>query len=146
MERRRPLAIVGVIGAEMCGDLQIGLGTSDFGHLFRAPSGPLQRPPSRRQVAPQSHPLPIEILLRGHAIFVATQNKKWCNAKAGNRRVRNMASVKFLRRQAEKCAELARRTHDEDSRQRCEQLQRTYTYLAEVEEGQGADPERRSAA
>jgi hypothetical protein len=25
-------------------------------------------------------------------------------------------------------------------------LQRTYTYLAEVEEGQGADPERRPAA
>jgi len=57
-----------------------------------------------------------------------------------------MASVKFLRRQAEKCAELAKRTHDDDSRQRCEQLQRTYTYLAEVEEGQGADPERRPAA
>jgi len=74
------------------------------------------------------------------------QNKKWCNAKAGNSRVRKMASVKFLRRQAEKCAELAKRTHDEDSRQRCEQLQRTYTYLAEVEEGQGADPERRPAA
>jgi len=66
--------------------------------------------------------------------------------KPGIRRVRNMASVKFLRRQAEKCAELAKRTHDEDSRQRCEQLQRTYTYLAEVEERQGADPERRPAA
>jgi hypothetical protein len=74
------------------------------------------------------------------------QNKKWCNAKAGNSRVRKMASVKFLRRQAEKCAELAKRTHDEDSRQRCEQLQHTYTYLADVEEGQGADPERRPAA
>jgi len=57
-----------------------------------------------------------------------------------------MASVKFLRRQAEKCAELAKRTHDEDSRQRCEQLQRTYTHLAEVEEGQAAGPERRPAA
>jgi hypothetical protein len=51
-----------------------------------------------------------------------------------------------LRRQAEKCAELAKRTHDEDSRQRCEQLQRTYTHLAEVEEGQAAGPERRPAA
>jgi hypothetical protein len=57
-----------------------------------------------------------------------------------------MASVKFLRRQAEKCAELAERTYDQDSRHRCEQLQRTYTYLAEVEEGQDADPERRPAA
>jgi hypothetical protein len=65
--------------------------------------------------------------------------------KPGIRRVQAMASVKFLRRQAEKCAELAKRTHDEDSRQRCEQLQRTYTHLAEVEEGKGGDPERRPA-
>ena len=54
-----------------------------------------------------------------------------------------MASGKFLRRQAEKCAEVAKRTHDKDIRQRCEQLQRTY--LVDVEEGQDADPERRPA-
>jgi hypothetical protein len=44
-----------------------------------------------------------------------------------------MASTKFFIRQAERCADLARRTHDEDSRHRCEQLQRTYRYLAEME-------------
>lgn len=65
--------------------------------------------------------------------------------KPGNARRPKMASVKFLRRQAEKCAELARRTHDDDSRQRCEQLQRTYSHLAEVEERQAADPEHRPA-
>ena len=68
-------------------------------------------------------PKPIRNLLRGNATFVASQNNKCCNAKPGNARRPNMASVKFLRRQAEKCAELARRTHDDDSRQRCEQLQ-----------------------
>jgi len=57
-----------------------------------------------------------------------------------------MASAKFFRKQAEKCAGMARRTHDEDSRQRCEQLERTYCYLAEVEERQADDPERRPAA
>jgi hypothetical protein len=46
----------------------------------------------------------------------------------------HMASAKFLRRQAEKCAELARSTNDEDARQRYEQLQRSYRFLAEVEE------------
>ena len=45
-----------------------------------------------------------------------------------------MASAKFLRRQAERCSDLARRTEDEDSRQRYEHLQRTYCYLAETEE------------
>jgi hypothetical protein len=45
-----------------------------------------------------------------------------------------MASAKFFRKQAERCADLARRTNDEDSRERCEQLQRTYRYLAEMEE------------
>jgi hypothetical protein len=45
-----------------------------------------------------------------------------------------MASAKFLRRQAEKCADLARLTSDEDARQRYEQLQRTYRFLAEAEE------------
>ena len=58
----------------------------------------------------------------------------------------NMASAKFFRKQAEKCAGMARRTHDEDSRQRCEQLERTYCYLAEVEEREADDPERRPAA
>ena len=57
-----------------------------------------------------------------------------------------MASAKFFRKQAEKCADLARRTHDEDSRKRCEQLERTYCYLAETEERQADDPERRPAA
>jgi len=58
----------------------------------------------------------------------------------------HMASAKFFRRQAEKCADLARRTHDEDSRQRCEQLERTYCYLAEMEERQADDPEHSPAA
>ena len=50
-----------------------------------------------------------------------------------------MASAKFLRRQADRCADLARRTHDEDSRERCERLHRTYCSLAETEEQQTAD-------
>ncbi len=50
-----------------------------------------------------------------------------------------MASLKFFKRQAERCADLARRTHDEDSRQRCEQLQRTYHQLAEMEEQQTSE-------
>jgi hypothetical protein len=50
-----------------------------------------------------------------------------------------MASSKFFRRQAEKCADLARRTHDEDGRQRWEKLQRTYCYLAETEEQQAGE-------
>jgi hypothetical protein len=45
-----------------------------------------------------------------------------------------MASTKFLRRQAEKCADLARLTNDEDARQRYEQLQRTYRFLADADE------------
>ena len=47
-----------------------------------------------------------------------------------------MASAKFLRRQADRCADLARWTHDEDSRERCERLHRTYCSLAETEEQQ----------
>jgi len=46
------------------------------------------------------------------------------------------ASAEFFRRQAERCAEIARRTHDEDSRERCEQLRQTYCRLAEMEEQQ----------
>jgi len=57
-----------------------------------------------------------------------------------------MPSAKFFRRQAEKCANLAKRTHDEDCRQRCEQLEHTYYYLAEMEEQQADDPERKSVA
>jgi hypothetical protein len=57
-----------------------------------------------------------------------------------------MASAKSFRKQAEKCAGMARRTHDEDSRQRCEQLERTYCYLAEMEERQADNPERRPIA
>ena len=44
-----------------------------------------------------------------------------------------MASANFLSRQADRCADLARRTHDEDSRERCERLHRTYCSLAETE-------------
>jgi hypothetical protein len=51
-----------------------------------------------------------------------------------------MASAKFFRKQAERCADLARRTNDEDSRERCEQLQRTYRYLAETEEQHPDEP------
>jgi hypothetical protein len=45
-----------------------------------------------------------------------------------------MASAKFLRRQAERCADLAQRTSDDESRRRYERLQHTYWYLAETEE------------
>ena len=56
-----------------------------------------------------------------------------------------MASSKFFRKkpdakffidQAEKCAELARRTLDDDCRARFEKLQRTYHQLAEMEDRQ----------
>jgi len=50
-----------------------------------------------------------------------------------------MASLKFLRRQAEKCADLARRTLDEDERQRWERLQRVYCRLADTEEQQAGE-------
>jgi len=49
-----------------------------------------------------------------------------------------MASAKLLRRQAARCAGLAKQTHDEESRQRCERLEQTYLHLAEVEEQQFA--------
>ena len=74
-----------------------------------------------------------------------------CNSREFGRLT--MASAKFLRKQAEKCADLARRTLDEESRERCEQLRRTYTHLAEMEERQGDElsassgsTERRPAA
>lgn len=44
------------------------------------------------------------------------------------------ADSNFFRQQAEKCADLARRTYDEDGRERWKQLHRTYCYLAEMEE------------
>ena len=49
-----------------------------------------------------------------------------------------MASAKLLRRQAARFAGLAKQTHDEESRQRCERLEQTYLHLAEVEEQQYA--------
>jgi hypothetical protein len=48
-----------------------------------------------------------------------------------------MASAKLLRRQAARCAGLAKQTHDEESRQRCELLEQMYLHLAEIEERQG---------
>ncbi len=46
------------------------------------------------------------------------------------------ASAKFLRRQAARCADLAKQTQDEDTRQRCRRLEQTYLHLAETEEQQ----------
>jgi len=55
------------------------------------------------------------------------------------------ADSKFFRQQAQKCGDLARRTYDEDGRERWKQLQRTYWHLAEVEEQQaGKLPASRS--
>jgi len=45
-----------------------------------------------------------------------------------------MASAKLLRKQAARCAGLAKVTHDEESRQRCQRLEQTYLHLAEAEE------------
>jgi len=45
-------------------------------------------------------------------------------------------SVKRFRIQAEKCAALAKQTHDEESRERFMQLQRSFLHLAETEEQQ----------
>ena len=47
-----------------------------------------------------------------------------------------MATAKLFRRQAARCAALAKRTHDEESRQRCQRLEQTYLHLAETEEQQ----------
>ena len=49
---------------------------------------------------------------------------------------RNKPDSKFFKDQAEKCAELARQTLDEDCRERFEKLQRTYHHLAEMEDQQ----------
>jgi hypothetical protein len=43
-------------------------------------------------------------------------------------------------REAERCADLAEWTNDEDSRQRYEELQRKYCYLAELEEQETVEP------
>jgi hypothetical protein len=48
-----------------------------------------------------------------------------------------MAISNRLRRQAATCARLARQTHDEESRQRCLQLEQTYLQLADMEERAG---------
>lgn len=45
-----------------------------------------------------------------------------------------MTTVKRFRSQAEKCATLAKQTHDEDSRKRFMQLEKTYLHLAESDE------------
>jgi uncharacterized membrane protein YccC len=45
-----------------------------------------------------------------------------------------MSSARLLRRQAATCAALAKQTHDEDSRQRCQRLEQTFLHLAESEE------------
>jgi hypothetical protein len=50
-----------------------------------------------------------------------------------------MASAKLFRKQAERCADLARETTDEDSRKRYERLQRTFRYLVELEEQETAE-------
>jgi hypothetical protein len=42
-------------------------------------------------------------------------------------------TVKRFRLQADKCAALAKQTHDEDSRERFLQLRQTYLHLAETE-------------
>jgi hypothetical protein len=48
-----------------------------------------------------------------------------------------MAIANRLRRQAATCARLARQTHDEESRQRCLQLEQTYLQLADMEDRVG---------
>jgi hypothetical protein len=45
-----------------------------------------------------------------------------------------MASAKVLRRQASRCATLARQTQDDDGRERYLRLEQMYIQLAEAEE------------
>ena len=45
-----------------------------------------------------------------------------------------MTDAEFFRRQAAKCATLAKQTHDEESRQRYLRLEQTYLHLAESED------------
>ena len=55
---------------------------------------------------------------------------------ASSKFFKKQTDSRFFREQAEKCAELARRTFDEDCRERFEKLQRTYHHLAEMEDRQ----------
>jgi hypothetical protein len=66
------------------------------------------------------------------------RKKECCNATVGYFGGTNMASAKLLRRQAARCAGVAKQTHDEESRQRCKRLEQTYLHLAEMEEQQFA--------
>jgi hypothetical protein len=79
---------------------------------------------------------------------IAKQKMVQCNS--WNWRDAPMASAKFFRRQAERCADLAHRTNDEESRHRYERLQHTYCYLADAEEQEtveaSGDSSRRPAA
>ena|SRR5215475_1270667 len=86
------------------------------------------------------------IRLKAKEISLHCKIKNAAMRKPGIRGSLEMASAKFFRRQAEKCAELARRTHDDESRERCEKLQRTYSHLADMEERQVDDPGSRPAA
>ena len=45
-----------------------------------------------------------------------------------------MTEAEFFRRQAAKCATLAKQTHDEEGRQRYLRLEQTYLHLAELED------------
>jgi hypothetical protein len=65
---------------------------------------------------------------------VALRKKKCCNAAVKTFGGVTMAYAKLLRRQAASCASIAKQTHDEDSRQRCLQLEQTYLQLAQNEE------------
>jgi DNA-binding TFAR19-related protein (PDSD5 family) len=60
------------------------------------------------------------------------QDKKCCNAlpEVGGAAM----TVKRFRNQAKRCADLAKQTHDEESRQRLMRLELTYLQLAETEE------------
>lgn len=46
-----------------------------------------------------------------------------------------MATAKNLRRQAARCADLAKQTQDAESRERYLRLEQMYVHLAETEEG-----------
>jgi hypothetical protein len=45
-----------------------------------------------------------------------------------------MATAQRFRRQAATCANLAKQTHDEESRQRCLRLEQIYLHFAETED------------
>jgi hypothetical protein len=56
-----------------------------------------------------------------------------------------MATAKNLRRQASRCADLAKQTQDTESRERYLRLEEMYVHLAETEE-RTVDPKVGSAA